>query len=204
MTAPYLPPPTADLQQQGQPPRNGLGTAGFVLGLVGLLFSFIPIIGIIAWPLVILGLVLSIVGMVRANSGEATNRGLAIAGTVLSALGLVVCLLYALVFTAAVTTVDHEQNAVSTITYDVTGDARNATVTYSSFGGGNSATNQESVAQLPWHKEVQAKGVLPGGTLTVMADQSGGTVTCKVTVNGKEAKTATGTGPYASAICAGF
>jgi len=203
MSAPYFPPPT-DVQPQGQPPRNGLGTAGFVLGLIGLLFSFIPLIGVVAWPLVIIGLVLSIIGVIRANSGQATNKGLAIAGTALSAVGLVICLLYALVFTAAVTTVNHEQNAVSTITYEVTGDAKKATIDYSSFGGGSSATSQESVTQLPWHKEMQAKGVLAGGTLTVTTDENGGTVTCKVTVNGKETKTATGSGPFASAVCAGF
>lgn len=84
-----------------QPRQNGLGTAGFVLGLVGLLFSFIPVIGIIAWPLVIIGLVLSIVGFVRTRSGRADNRGLTIAGIVLSVVGLVVCVLYAAVFTAA-------------------------------------------------------------------------------------------------------
>ena len=204
MSAPYFPPTATDLQPQGQPPRNGLGTAGFVLGLVGLVFSFVPIIGIVAWPLVIVGLVLSIIGIARASSGKATNKGLAIAGAVLSVVGLVICILYAAVFTAAVNTVNQQQNAVSTITYEVTGDAKSATITYSSFGGGNSTTNQESVTQLPWHKDMQAKGVLAGGTLSVTADENGGTVTCKVTVNGKEAKTSTGTGPYASAICAGF
>src|SRR3979411_410233 len=30
-------------------PRNGLGTAGFVLGLIGLIFSPIPFIGVVAW-----------------------------------------------------------------------------------------------------------------------------------------------------------
>jgi heme/copper-type cytochrome/quinol oxidase subunit 2 len=204
MSAPYFPPPATDVQPQGQPPRNGLGTAGFVLGLIGLLFSFIPLIGVVAWPLVIIGLVLSIIGVARASSGKATNKGLAIAGAVLSVIGLVICILYTVVFTAAVSTVNDQQNAVSTITYEVTGDAKTATVSYSSFGGGNSATNQESVTQLPWHKELQAKGVLAGGTLSVTTDENGGTVSCKVTVNGKETKTATGTGPFASAICAGF
>jgi heme/copper-type cytochrome/quinol oxidase subunit 2 len=204
MSAPYFPPPATDVQPQGQPPRNGLGTAGFVLGLIGLLFSFIPLIGVVAWPLVIIGLVLSIIGVARASSGKATNKGLAIAGAVLSVIGLVICILYTVVFTAAVSTVNDQQNAVSTITYEVTGDAKTATVSYSSFGGGNSATSQESVTQLPWHKELQAKGVLAGGTLSVTTDENGGTVSCKVTVNGKETKTATGTGPFASAICAGF
>lgn len=98
--APFTPPPGYAPPQQ--PRQNGLGTAGFVLGLVGLLFSFIPVIGIIAWPLVIIGLVLSIVGFLRTRSGRADNKGLAIAGIALSVVGLVVCILYAVVFTAAV------------------------------------------------------------------------------------------------------
>ncbi|MGD9989215.1 DUF4190 domain-containing protein [Pseudonocardia sp.] len=96
--AQYPPPPGYAPQQ---PRQNGLGTAGFVLGLVGLVFSFIPVIGIIAWPLVIVGLVLSIIGFTRTRSGRADNRGLAIAGIVLSVAGLLMCILYAAVFTAA-------------------------------------------------------------------------------------------------------
>jgi hypothetical protein len=69
----YPPPP---------PPQNGFGIAAFVLGLLGLLLSFIPIIGIIAWPLVLLALVFGAIGLARANSGRATDRGLAIAGFV--------------------------------------------------------------------------------------------------------------------------
>jgi hypothetical protein len=30
-------------------PRNGMGTAGLVLGIIALIFSIIPIIGIVAW-----------------------------------------------------------------------------------------------------------------------------------------------------------
>lgn len=82
--------------------RNGLGTAGFVLGLVGLIFAFIPIIGIIAWPLTILGLVFGIVGTLRANRGQASNKGLAITAVVLSAIGLVICVLWTAAFGKAV------------------------------------------------------------------------------------------------------
>jgi hypothetical protein len=82
--------------------KNGLGTAGFVLGLVGLIFAFIPIIGIIAWPLTILGLIFGIVGTVRANRGQASNKGLAITAVVLSAIGLVICVLWTAAFGKAV------------------------------------------------------------------------------------------------------
>ncbi|MGW3960466.1 DUF4190 domain-containing protein [Amycolatopsis sp. NPDC005003] len=82
--------------------KNGLGTAGFVLGLVGLLFAFIPLIGIVAWPLTILGLIFGIVGTLRANRGQASNKGMAITAVVLSAIGLVICVLWTAAFGKAV------------------------------------------------------------------------------------------------------
>ncbi|MGH3812224.1 MAG: DUF4352 domain-containing protein [Pseudonocardiaceae bacterium] len=100
--------PNAPYQQPQQPqqppgqPKNGLGTAGFILGLIGAIFSLIPIIGVIAWFLVIPGLVLAAVGFARTRKGEATNAGLAIAGIVLSLVGLLFCILYAAAFATAV------------------------------------------------------------------------------------------------------
>jgi hypothetical protein len=82
-------------------PQNGFGVAAFVLGLLGLLFSFIPIIGIIAWPLVLLALVFAALGLSRANAGRATNKGLTIAGLVCALFGLAICILYAAIFSAA-------------------------------------------------------------------------------------------------------
>jgi hypothetical protein len=61
-----------------------------VLGIVGLLFSvlFFPL----GFVLAVIGLVLGVVGLKRARRGLATNRGAAMAGTVLSVLALVVCI----------------------------------------------------------------------------------------------------------------
>lgn len=75
-------------------PQNGMGVAGFVCGLVGLLFSFIPLIGVIAWPLVIIGVVLSGVGMNYANQGKANNKGMATAGLVVSIIGLAISFIW--------------------------------------------------------------------------------------------------------------
>ncbi|ANY05568.1 hypothetical protein AFB00_03770 [Pseudonocardia sp. HH130630-07] len=69
----------------GPPPRNGPGTTALILGILGALFALVPLIGVIAWPLVILGLVFGIVGIVRWRRGTATNSGMAVTGTVLSA-----------------------------------------------------------------------------------------------------------------------
>lgn len=60
--------------------KNGIGTAGFVLSLIGIFLGWIPILGWLDW---FLGAVLSIIGIFR------TPRGLAIAGTVLSFIDLI-------------------------------------------------------------------------------------------------------------------
>jgi hypothetical protein len=195
--------PAAPPQYPVEQPRNGLGTAGFVLGLIGLLFSFIPIIGVVAWPLVILGLVFSLVGYSRGRTGRATNKGLALAGAILSAAGLVVCILYVAVFTKAASDINKQANTTVTISYDAGGTAKTATVDYSTFSANGSADGQQDTA-LPWHKDVRATGFGRGGILTVTAGADGGTVTCKVTVDGVVQKTATASGVFASATCSNF
>lgn len=67
-----------------QPPRsNGLGVAGFVLALIAVFLGWVPVLGWILW---ILGLILSFCGVFKAP------RGLAIAGLVISLLGLILLL----------------------------------------------------------------------------------------------------------------
>ncbi|WP_158844956.1 MmpS family transport accessory protein [Saccharothrix deserti] len=204
MTRQYPPPvPT--------PPRNGLGTAGFVLGLVGLLFSFIPLVGVIAWPLVVLGLVLGGLGLAKAARGQANDKGLAVAGIALSAVGLVICILWAAVFgkaaseaSDALDNLEAGAGRESVLVYEVTSDAPVATVSYTTFSDSGSATSDEELTSFPWTKEFKVEGFLSGGTLTVMTGAEGGTVTCKITVDGVEKKTATGTGEYATVNCSDF
>lgn len=184
-------------------PRNGFGTASFVLGLLGLVFAMIPIIGVVAWPMVILGLVFGLIGWRRAANGGATNKGLAIAGVVLSVAGLVLCVVWANAFGQAVKDVQEESARVVTVHYEVTGDAKGVSVTYSTYGD-SSTLNQETAVNLPWSKDVQTSGLVKGGSLTATAGSEGGTVVCKVVIDGKEAKTATASGQFATASCGGF
>ena len=72
-------------------PENGTGTVALICGVLGLMFSFVPLIGIIAWPLVLVGLITGGVGWDKANAQRATNKGSAILGVVLSFLGMLVC-----------------------------------------------------------------------------------------------------------------
>lgn len=57
-----------------------MGTAGMVLAIIALFTSWIPVLGWIVW---VLGLIFSIVGVFREP------RGMAIAGLVISFIGLI-------------------------------------------------------------------------------------------------------------------
>ncbi len=59
---------------------NGLGTAGFVLSLLAIFLGWIPFMGWIIW---LLGLIFSFVGVFK------TPKGLAIAGLVISLIGVI-------------------------------------------------------------------------------------------------------------------
>jgi hypothetical protein len=58
------------------------------------IFSFVPLVGIIAWPIGITGLILGFVGLARFNRREATNRGVCIGGLITSGAALVICVLW--------------------------------------------------------------------------------------------------------------
>lgn len=72
------------------PSTNGMGTAGFVLAIITLCFSWLPYIGGVTW---ILGLIFSVIGMGQKP------RGLAIAGFVISLVSIVILL--AIIFLGA-------------------------------------------------------------------------------------------------------
>lgn len=62
---------------------NGIGTAGFVIALIAVFLGWVPILGWILW---LLGLILSFIGVFKEP------RGLAIAGLVISLLGIILLL----------------------------------------------------------------------------------------------------------------
>ncbi|MCT7659905.1 DUF4190 domain-containing protein [Mycobacterium deserti] len=79
----YAPPPTS--------PKNGLGITALVLAIVGLVFCWTVVGG------VILGVCAVIIGFIargRVKRGEATNGGVAIAGIVLGILAVIVSLAF--------------------------------------------------------------------------------------------------------------
>ena len=90
----YPPPPPQPYSGFTPPPigpRNGLGVAALVIAIIGLVFCWTVVGG------VILGLCAVIIGFVargRVTRGEATNGGVAIAGIVLGFLAIIVSLIF--------------------------------------------------------------------------------------------------------------
>ena len=60
---------------------NGLGTAGFILALISIVFSWVPAVGWVMW---FLGLLFSFIGVFKSP------RGLAIAGLIISLIDVII------------------------------------------------------------------------------------------------------------------
>lgn len=88
-----IPNQTFIIQQPEAKKSNGIGTAGFVVAIVALLLSWVPVLGWILW---ILGLIFSFAGVFRQP------KGLSIAGLVISCLALIVLIVVVGAIAAAI------------------------------------------------------------------------------------------------------
>ena len=79
--------------QQAPAASNAMGTAGFIIALVTIFLFWIPVLGWILW---LLGLIFSGIGVTRKP------KGLAIAGLVISLIGLILLIVVLGLFAAAV------------------------------------------------------------------------------------------------------
>jgi hypothetical protein len=75
---------------EARPPSNGMGLAALILGVVAVLGAWIPLVNLISIVLAILGIVLGFMGLRKVKRREATNRGMALTGIILSAFALLV------------------------------------------------------------------------------------------------------------------
>ena len=66
-------------------PRNGMGLAALILGIVAILTCWFVLGGLFG----LLAIVLGVLAAGRARRGRATNRGVAVSGIVTGAIGLV-------------------------------------------------------------------------------------------------------------------
>ncbi len=95
-----------------------------------------------------------------------------------------------------------EEDNAKTVRYEVSGSGQGVILTYSLDGTGAQA--QESNVDLPWSKEIQlGEDEFSSPYVDATLSESGGEVTCRILVDGKEDVTSTSKGQFASASCVG-
>ncbi|MGW4345640.1 DUF4190 domain-containing protein [Streptomyces sp. NPDC004690] len=86
----------------GMQPSNGLGTAGLVLGIIGVVCSLTVFLWFFGIILGILAIVFGAIGRGKANRGEATNKGAATGGLVCGIVATVVLPVLGLILFAGI------------------------------------------------------------------------------------------------------
>ena len=118
----FPPPPPPDSPYQPYPlvqqaPRNGLGIAALVLGIIGVVVGIIPFLFWLAVILGVIGLIFGFIGRGRANRGEATNGTMALWGIITSAVAVVLSIVGLVILLGVVADLD-EEAAVETESTD--------------------------------------------------------------------------------------
>jgi len=72
-----------------------MGITGLVLGILGAVGAFIPVVNFFSWVLCVIGIVVSAIGMSKAKK-DGKPTGSATAGLVLSIIGLVIAMPFAI------------------------------------------------------------------------------------------------------------
>ena len=82
--------------------KSGLGIAGFVLGIIALATSFLPIINNFSAMLAVVGFVLALVGTIACVKGRKAGKGLSIAGVVMNVIAFIVVLATQSMYSSAI------------------------------------------------------------------------------------------------------
>ncbi len=109
---------------------NGWGITALVLGIVAVVFSFIPVMGMLAFVLGPLAVLFGIIGVTR----KFAKKGAAVAGLVLGILSIVIAAIWMAVLSAAVSSADQALNSEHKMEYVVTTNGK-ASVSFWTSGG---------------------------------------------------------------------
>lgn len=85
-----------------QPSKTGLGIAGFVLGIIALATSFLPIINNFSALLAAIGFVLALIGTIACVKGRKSGKGLSVAGVVMNVIAFAVVLATQSMYSSAI------------------------------------------------------------------------------------------------------
>lgn len=155
---------------------NGFGITALVLGIVAVIFSFIPLVGIASFFLGGLAVIFGIIGITR----KMRPKGTSIAGLVLGVISIVIAGIITATTAAFVSSVDEEMNKEATIVYKATSE-NDATAMFGAISG----TSNESFSG-KWEKETTVTG-WDAATLMVTSDDYSKSqkLTCEIIINGE-------------------
>jgi cytoskeletal protein RodZ len=122
----------------------------------------------------------------------------------LAAILLIIVLIIVIVASAA-NKVNKDATTVHTVVYSVTGTGTSAAtdITYDTLqqGSGQQGEAQDTNVALPWSKTIHASGLFTVYSVSGTVGESGGSITCSITVDGKVVNTNTANGAFATASC---
>ncbi|MBO1266637.1 DUF4190 domain-containing protein [Arthrobacter cavernae] len=174
--------------------KNGLGVASLVVGIVAAAFSLIPLVGMVAFFLGPVAIILGLIAVFLKNR----KKGTAIAGIVLGVVSLIIAGIVTAVVGAAVQAVDKSINAEHTVEYVVTTSGP-ATLSYWTPGG----SSQEDITA-DWRKSITSKEFnITSLSVTGSYSDPSAAVSCEILIDGKSAGKNTGSGTGAHALCSG-
>lgn len=155
---------------------NGLGVAALVVGIVAAVFSVIPLVGMVAFFLGPVAIILAIIGLTR----KMRPKGTSVAGLILGIASIVIAAVMTAGTVAAIDAVDKEINKEVTITYKATSENEASSM----FGGIDGTSNEKFTGT--WTKEVKAKGFDAASLVVSNEDfSSSQKVTCEILIDGK-------------------
>lgn len=104
-----------------------MGIASLVLGIIGILTSWIPFIGLVSFILVVIGLVLGIIDLHNKTKAN-EKRGVSIAGVVVNAVGIPITIITTAIITFVMLLVIADDEGLKEITEDTIRDIYNERV----------------------------------------------------------------------------
>lgn len=186
----YTPHPPAP-QKSG----NGLAITALVLGIVAVVFSFIPLVNTVSYIAGALAVIFAIIALVKK-----TGKGMAIAGLVLAVASIAIATIVNAIAAAAVVAVGNsvdqaiasesaKSEADHKVEYLVTVNKGEAHVSYGKTGSTSTADTTKD-----WSKEATMKGN-ESASLSVTGDftTEGQKLTCEIKLDGKSVDKQEGT-----------
>ena len=171
-------PPSYALKPPQGRPFNGFGLASLIIGALSLLFAFVPFANYASGFFALVGVVLGIVGLVL----KGRSKVLAAIGTAVSALALILSITLAIVYTAGFfSTMSNSIEEVESLQ--------------------SAAANTDIPVEMEFTVATRSDLDSASFFLTGMTGQAGGSIMCRITVDGHVVSETTSSGPFSVVAC---